>query len=119
MVDKETMVATSFVFIEGQVYVHAFVLNLGGFKSAKELIEHAGADPIPVRKIDLNMTLQEFFSRFKRFDVMLTSNSLGLTGRGSTSRCKVEMTEDPPATLTALLLRLKQFHPRFSAELSP
>ena len=26
MVDKETMVATSFVFIEGQVYVHAFVL---------------------------------------------------------------------------------------------
>lgn len=28
------------------------------------------------------------------------------------------MTEDPPSTLTALLLRLARFHPRFRAELA-
>ena len=28
------------------------------------------------------------------------------------------MTEDPPTTLTALLLRLERFHPRFRAEIA-
>ena len=28
------------------------------------------------------------------------------------------MTEDPPVTLTALLLRLERFHPRFRAEIA-
>jgi hypothetical protein len=79
MVDQETLVATSLGFIEGYVYVHAFVVNRGDFESAKALIEHA--EPIPVRRIDLDMSMQEFFWHFKRFDVVLTWNSLHLTGR--------------------------------------
>jgi len=83
MVDQETLVATSVGFIEGDVYVHAYVVKRSDFESAKALIDHAveHAEPIPVRRIDLEMTLQEFFSHFKRFDVVLTWNRLGLTGR--------------------------------------
>ena len=75
----ETLIAVSLGVIEGHVYVHCHVVDRGDFDSAKALIEHE--DPIPTRRIDLDMTLQEFFSHFKRFDVVLTWNRLGLTGR--------------------------------------
>jgi hypothetical protein len=37
--------------------------------------------PIPVREIRLELTLEEFFALFKRFDVMLTWDGLELEGR--------------------------------------
>jgi hypothetical protein len=75
----ETLIAVSLAVIEGCVCVHANVVDRRDFDSAKALVEHE--DPIPTRRIDLDMTLQEFLSRFKRFEVVLTWNRLGLTGR--------------------------------------
>lgn len=38
-------------------------------------------DPIPVKMIELKLTLEEFFALFKRFEVVLTPQGLGLEGR--------------------------------------
>jgi hypothetical protein len=53
--------------------------NRGDFESAKALIEHA--EPIPVRRIDLDMSMQEFLGISNALIWCLLWNSLNLTGR--------------------------------------
>lgn len=76
---NENLIALSLSVIQGSVYLHAAVVNRACYKSAKVLIE--GTDPVPVRRVDLNLTLQDFFSHLKRFNAVLTLNTLELTGR--------------------------------------
>jgi hypothetical protein len=76
---NETLIALSLSVIQGSVHVHAVVVDRTGYNSAKDLVE--GTNPIPVRRVDLNLTLQEFFSHLKRFNAVLTWNTLDLTGR--------------------------------------
>ena len=76
---NETLIGLSLSVIQGSVCVHAVVVDRTGYKSAKDLVEIT--NPIPVRRVDLNLTLQEFFSHFKRFNAFLTWNTLDLAGR--------------------------------------
>jgi hypothetical protein len=76
---NETLIALSLSVIQSSVYVHAVVVDRTGYKSAKDLVE--STNPIPVRRVDLNLTLLEFFSHLKRFNAVLTWNTLDLTDR--------------------------------------
>jgi hypothetical protein len=61
--------------------VHAFLFKNGdSFESVKEAVD-ATDGPIPVRRISIKMTAEEFLNLFKRFDVMLTWHGLELNGR--------------------------------------
>lgn len=65
----------------GTVIVTAYVYEgLNDHDSIKEVLEDM-TGPIPVREIKVDMTLEEFFQRFKRFSVMLTASDLNLEGR--------------------------------------
>jgi len=62
-------------------YIKAFVFEKGNdYQSVKAALE-ANKGPIPVRRVDVKLTMQEFFELFKRFDVMLTWHGLELEGR--------------------------------------
>jgi hypothetical protein len=65
-------------------YVHAFVLEgVGKYEDAQKRLEELAkkGEPIPVRQINLDMSILEFFGMFKRFSVMLTWQDLPLEDR--------------------------------------
>lgn len=65
----------------GSVFVRAYVYTKGNdFDTVKAALD-ATSGPIPVREIDLELTIEEFIILFKRFDLMLTRSGLDLTGR--------------------------------------
>jgi hypothetical protein len=62
-------------------YIKAFIFEKGNqYESVKAALE-AMKGPIPVRRVDVKLTVQEFFELFKRFDVVLTWHGLELEGR--------------------------------------
>jgi hypothetical protein len=71
------------------ISVHAFFFvgeNDEEVKSAKSVEEVKSAldkldDPIPVREVQIDLTVKEFLEVFKRFNVFLTWHGLGITGR--------------------------------------
>jgi hypothetical protein len=65
----------------GSIFVRAFVFKgSNNFDTLKPVLDQM-TGPIPVREIRLELTLEEFFGLFKRFDVMLTWDGLELEGR--------------------------------------
>jgi hypothetical protein len=65
----------------GSVLVQAFLFKgHHDFESLRAALA-AAPDPIPVRAVDITLTLEEFIGLFKRFDVMLTWRGLSLEGR--------------------------------------
>ncbi len=76
---NETLIALSLSVTQGHEYIHAIVIDRAGHNSAKDLVDEA--DPIPTRRVDLKLTLPQFLSRLKRFNVVLTWNTLNLTCR--------------------------------------
>jgi len=44
----------------------------------------SSSGPVPVRRVQLELTIQEYIELFKRFDVMLTRRGLDLDGREHT-----------------------------------
>lgn len=86
MTAAEFVVAISLWIGENQgsrmasVYVAAYVYERAGtFDTVKAAI--AAQDPVEVRKIVLEVSLEEFIVLFKRFSVMLTPKGLGIDGR--------------------------------------
>ena len=62
-------------------YVKAFIFEKGdNYESVKAALDSIKG-PIPVRRVDVKLTMGEFFELFKRFDVMLTWQRLELEGR--------------------------------------
>ncbi len=62
-------------------FVRVFLYEKGkDYESVKASIE-ATKGPIPVRKLELKLTTEEFLELFKRFDVTLTWHGLELEGR--------------------------------------
>ena len=65
----------------GSVFVRVFVhKGPNNFETLKPLLDGM-TGPIPVRAVQLELTLEEFVGLFKRFDVMLTWHGLGLDDR--------------------------------------
>lgn len=65
-------------------YIRAFLLEgADNYEDVKKRLEELQArdEPIPVRAVDINMSLGEFVGMFKRFAVMLTWQDLPLADR--------------------------------------
>jgi hypothetical protein len=82
--DGEFLVAATLYVSEHNFdspHVRAFVFeNARKFESVRDAIA-ATKGPIPVREVRVNLSTEEFFDLFKRFDVMLTWHGLELEGR--------------------------------------
>jgi len=62
------------------VYVTAFLFNGTGFDDVSKAIADAG-NALTLKKVDVDLTLEEFVSLFKRFAVSLSDPHFGLEGR--------------------------------------
>lgn len=63
----------------GKMHVRAVYADGDGFDSVNEQIQ--SADKLRLKELDLELTFEEYFSLFKRYNVVLTSKGLGLDGR--------------------------------------
>lgn len=59
--------------------IEAIVVALPPGEDLKEYL--AITDPIPVRKLEHTITLQQFFDLHRRFDLVLTRGNLNIEGR--------------------------------------
>jgi hypothetical protein len=64
----------------GRVIVTAYLIDGSHFDNVKQAIADAG-DGLKLREVDVALTLEEFFSLFKRFEVSLSDPSFELEGR--------------------------------------
>ncbi len=83
--DKELLVAAEMYVAEnnagrlGGSTISAYVVEGNRFDDVAPVL--ADQDPIPVRRISLELPLQEMVALFKRFSVSLTWRGLDLVGR--------------------------------------
>jgi len=87
-VDLEEEIMIDFEFYAGEGH-----FNLAGFFHPKSTSNKLGwvpslnddfkddQKPIPVRKVEVKLTLEEFFKYFKRFNVVLNRSSIDISGR--------------------------------------
>ncbi|PKN07605.1 MAG: hypothetical protein CVU73_12745 [Deltaproteobacteria bacterium HGW-Deltaproteobacteria-8] len=59
---------------DNPVYVHAYVVKATDFEEMKKLVD--SEMPLPVRRISIEMHLNEFFGLFKRFEICVSNNGL-------------------------------------------
>jgi len=76
------LVAASLWSSERSIHLHAFVYDQGGdeYENVKKALA-ATNEPIPVRDISLELSLEEFLRLFKIFEVVLTWHGLGIEKR--------------------------------------
>lgn len=65
-------------------YVTALIVDAAGYGDVPKLLASQDG-PIPVKRVELELTLEEFMGLFKRFSVVLTKSGLDLDGRTYTS----------------------------------
>lgn len=84
--DKEIMIGFEFYYIEGSFYVSGYFHrkpaenSSGWYPTLNEQFQKQ-AGPIKVKKVRVNVTLEQFFNLFKRFNVVLVDNALDITER--------------------------------------
>lgn len=78
--DSEFLIAVTVNVIEKFTNVTAFVFRGPEVESVKEALT-AAKGPIPVRRVLVQLTLEEFVDLFKSFDVMLTWHGFKIEGR--------------------------------------
>ena len=91
MKDNEFLMAVQFFVGEihhseqmPKPYIRAFVLEgLDKYEDVQKRLEEleAAGEPVPVREVEIDMSLNEFFGMFKRFSVVLTWSDLPLEDR--------------------------------------
>lgn len=57
-----------------KVDVHVYVVRATNYEDIKALVN--SRDPLPVRRINIEMHLNEFFGLFKRFEVCISNDGL-------------------------------------------
>ncbi|MBS7546277.1 hypothetical protein [Ancylobacter oerskovii] len=79
--DDEALLAIRFHSgsTDGIPWVDALVLRAAGFDGAKQILQQTDTPTLYQRKFE--PTLQEFFSLFKRFNIVLTISGQNLSGR--------------------------------------
>jgi hypothetical protein len=56
-----------------------------GYDDVPRLLAASQGGPIPVKRVEVELTLEAFMGLFKRFSVVLTKKGLDLDGRTYTS----------------------------------
>jgi hypothetical protein len=64
--------------------ITALIVDADGYDNVQRLLESQDG-PVPVKQVEVEITLDEFMSLFKRFSVVLTKKGLDLAGRTYTS----------------------------------
>ncbi|MBN3738073.1 hypothetical protein [Burkholderia sp. Tr-20355] len=64
----------------GRTAVTAYVIDLDGHRTVPEAIAAAG-DALQLRKVAVDVTLEQFLGLFKRFSVSLSAPELAIEGR--------------------------------------
>ena len=84
--DLEIMIGFEFYNTEGSFYLTGYfhrkpAENASGWYPTlnEEFARHVG--PIRVKKVRVEITLEQFFEYFKRFNVVLVNDALDITGR--------------------------------------
>lgn len=78
----EFLVATSLWVSEGHLSIRAFLLKgHQDFESVKQTLDALNGEPVPVRVVDVPLSLEKFVALFKRFNVMFTWHGLQLEDR--------------------------------------
>lgn len=57
------------------VYVHFLLTTAGDYDTVKAMVDSTPS-PIPVRRVDIQMPLLEFFGLFKRFSITLSPRGM-------------------------------------------
>jgi hypothetical protein len=84
--DKEIMIGFEFYYIEGSFYLAGYFHRKpaenesGWYPTLNEEFQRQDA-PIKVKKVRVEITLEQFFKYFKRFNVVLVDSALDITGR--------------------------------------
>jgi hypothetical protein len=73
-------------------YLHAFIIDAGNGEIAEHQVRVARG-PLPVKQIDFELSMEEFFLLFKRFAIHLSSRNLNPSGRNYDA---VQRFEFPP-----------------------
>lgn len=60
--------------------VGALIIDAENFEAAERILDETD-DPLPVKRVDLELSMEEFLLLFKRFAVSLSWRGLDLTGR--------------------------------------
>jgi hypothetical protein len=90
LADDEFIIAVAFYVGEnrpGRVQapaVHVLIAQGGDYDTVAAWVK-AMPDPLPLRRVDLELSTEEFLGLFKRFNVVLTRRGLDLTGRTFTT----------------------------------
>ena len=83
---NDIMIAFEFYAGEGHFYLAGYFHpksnsnSLGWIPSLNDDF-NSNAKPIQVRKVEVNLTLEQFFKYFKRFNVVLVQSGLDISGR--------------------------------------
>lgn len=79
--DGEFVIAINFYSgSNGFLSISAVVAPLDGYDSVPAWLAD-NADPLPARKVTLDVSLDEFFDLFKRFNVVIAPKGLDIIGR--------------------------------------
>lgn len=60
-------------------YIHVLVIDKSDYETAAAAL--GKPDPLHLRKVDIEITLEEFIGLFKRFSVALSPRGINITGR--------------------------------------
>ncbi|MCW3479745.1 hypothetical protein OL229_09240 [Neisseriaceae bacterium JH1-16] len=83
--DGEFVIAINFYSGDnGFLSTSVLVAPLQGYDSVPAWLA-ANPDPLPVRKVSLDVSLDQFFDLFKRFEVVMAPKGLAVLGRGYNS----------------------------------
>ncbi len=78
LAEDESIVALNFyMHYADRVYAHAYAIPLNTLTATRE----DRFSPVLAREIDFELTTQQFFKMFKRFDIVLTDPGLDIQGR--------------------------------------
>lgn len=85
--DKEIMIGFGFYYSEGIFLCSGYFHPLpeendrGHYPSLNAKFQKDQIDPIQVKKVDVELTLEQFFKYFKRFNVVLVNGAMDIIGR--------------------------------------
>lgn len=81
MKDDEHPIAINFYSgVNGQFSVEIIVAPLSGYDNVSAWLTST-PDPLPVRKVGLQVSLSDFFDLFKRFNIVIAPKGLDVIGR--------------------------------------
>lgn len=84
LADDEFLIGFEFYSGQNHFAARAFVIEAGNYEGAVK--EITAKDPIPTRIRELELTSDQFFALFKRFNVVMTQTTLELDGRNYRDR---------------------------------